>query len=143
MALGGVLACCLPTQTQGAEPENLSLPGHDEHVDPKNWPQHAEVAQIRPVSDDSRSWILPFALLVLAIVAVPLRILDDQGLPRYRRLHDELLDVREQNARLEREARALERDVEALRTDPHAIERIARDEFGMVREGELVFQFPE
>ncbi len=38
--------------------------------------------------------------------------------------------------------RALEREVDALRTDPEAIERVARDELGMIREGELVFQFP-
>ena len=33
--------------------------------------------------------------------------------------------------------------VEALRTDEAAVERIARDELGMVRPGEILFQFPE
>jgi cell division protein FtsB len=89
------------------------------------------------------SWLLPFGLLVLAIVAVPLRILDEQGLPRYRALKDELREVSAQNDRLEREVRDLLREVEGLENDPVAIERIARDELGMVREGELVFQFPE
>lgn len=88
------------------------------------------------------AWLLPFALLVLAIVAVPLRILDERGLPRYRVLKSELGEVEEANARLEAEVRALEREVEALRSDPEAIERVARDELGMIREGELVFQFP-
>jgi cell division protein FtsB len=89
------------------------------------------------------SWLLPFGLLVLAIVAVPLRILDEQGLPRYRALKDELREVSAQNDRLEREVRDLLREVEGLENDPVAIERIARDELGMVREGELVFQFSE
>jgi cell division protein FtsB len=89
------------------------------------------------------SLLLPFGLLVLAIVAVPLRILDEQGLPRYRALKDELREVSAQNDRLEREVRDLLREVEGLENDPVAIERIARDELGMVREGELVFQFPE
>jgi len=31
--------------------------------------------------------------------------------------------------------------VRALRTDPKAVERVARDELGMIREDELVFQF--
>ena len=91
----------------------------------------------------SLAWLLPFALLVLAIVAVPLRILDAQGLPRYRALSTELSEVKNHNARLRREVRDLEREVRALRTDPAAIERIARDELGMVRPGEMVFQFPE
>ena len=88
------------------------------------------------------AWLLPFALLVLAIVAVPLRILDERGLPRYRVLKAELGEVKEANARLEAEVRALAREVEGLRNDPAAIERVARDELGMIREGELVFQFP-
>lgn len=89
------------------------------------------------------SWLLPFALLVVAIVAVPLRILDAQGLPRYRVLKDELREVEAENERLTRELAHLSREVEALRTDPSALERIARDELGMVRAGELVFQFPD
>ena len=88
------------------------------------------------------AWLLPFALLVMAIVAVPLRILDDRGLPRYRVLKAELGEVAEANERLEAEVRALQRQVEGLRSDPEAIERVARDELGMIREGELVFQFP-
>ncbi|MAT27320.1 MAG: septum formation initiator protein [Sandaracinus sp.] len=82
-------------------------------------------------------------LLVVAIVAVPLRILDEQGLPRYRVLSDELREVDATNQRLEREVRALQREVEALESDPAAIERVARDELGMIRDDELVFQFPE
>ena len=79
---------------------------------------------------------------MLAIIAVPLRILDERGLPRYRVLKTELYEVEAANERLEAEVRALAKEVDALRGDPSAIERVARDELGMVREGELVFQFP-
>ncbi len=89
------------------------------------------------------AWLLPFGLLVMSIVAVPLRILDEQGLPRYRMLKQELADIEAENERLRREVLQLTRDVDRLRDDPLAIERIARDELGMVRDGELIFQFPE
>ena len=89
------------------------------------------------------AWVLPFALLVMAIVAVPLRILDERGLPRYRVLKSELRDVEARNERLRREVRALQREVDGLRTDPAAIEQVARDELGMIRDDEIVFQFPE
>lgn len=89
------------------------------------------------------AWLLPFGVLVLAIVAVPLHLLDDHGLPRYRVLAQELSQIHAENERVEREVTDLSREVEALRKDPLAIERIARDDMGMVREGELVFQFPE
>jgi cell division protein FtsB len=98
---------------------------------------------VRMRDADSPVWLLPFGLLVFAIVAVPLHILDHQGLPRYRLLHAELYRVQENNVRIRREVQSLSREVDHLRTDPRAVELIARDELGMVRSGEIVFQFPK
>lgn len=89
------------------------------------------------------AWMLPFGLLILSIVSVPLSILDDEGLPRYRALKDELAEVERVNERLRRDVEQLDREVDALRHDPEAIERIARDELGMIREDEILFQFPQ
>lgn len=87
--------------------------------------------------------MLPFGLLVLSIVSVPLAILDEEGLPRYRALKGELSEVERVNERLRRDVQQLDREVEALRTDPETIERIARDELGMIRDDEILFQFAE
>ena len=87
-------------------------------------------------------WMLPFGLLVLSIVGVPLSILDDEGLPRYRALKGELAEIRRVNERLRRDVVQLHRAVDGLRDDPLAIERIARDELGMIRDDEILFQFP-
>jgi len=84
---------------------------------------------------------LPVGLLLFAIVFVPLRILEAEGLPRYRLLRGELEQTREANAQLRREVIALQAHVDRLRDDPAAIERLARDELGMLRRDELVFQF--
>jgi cell division protein FtsB len=89
------------------------------------------------------TWLLPLGLLLFAIVFVPLRILEAEGLPRYRALRAELQQTRENNARLRREVVELQQRVVRLREDPEAIERIARDEIGMLRRDELVFQFGE
>lgn len=91
----------------------------------------------------SIAWLLPFGLLVLATVVVPLRMLDEQGLPRYRALRSELRDIRADNERIRREVKQLRGTVDRLRDDPNEIERIARDELGMLRDGELLFQFPQ
>ena len=88
-------------------------------------------------------WMMPFGLLVFSIVFVPMRILDEQGLPRYRALRAELVQVKQKNDHMRRELRDLRRTVDGLRTDPATIERIARDELGMLREGELLFQFSD
>ena len=90
----------------------------------------------------TRAALLPFLLMVMAIMTVPTLVLDEQGLPRYRRLRSEVAELRESNQELVREIAELKSEIEALRTDPSYVERIARDELGMVRDEELVFQFP-
>lgn len=108
-----------------------------------NWTTWGALSRVSVVRSAMRrpAVVLPFALLMLALVAVPLRILDAEGLPRYRALRAELRAVRFSNAATRREVRALKRRVERLRADPSAVERIARDELGMLREGETLFQF--
>lgn len=88
-------------------------------------------------------WLLPFALLTFSVIVVPLRMLDEQGLPRYQALRTELRRVRQSNDRIRSEVAELQRTVEDLRSDPVMIERIARDELGMLREDELLFQFSD
>jgi cell division protein FtsB len=91
----------------------------------------------------SIGWLLPLGLLLFAIVFVPLRILETEGLPRYRALRTELQHTRSTNDRMRREVLDLQQRVKHLRTDPEAIERIARDELGMLRNDEIVFQFSD
>ena len=89
------------------------------------------------------AWLAPFSLLAFAIVFVPMRMLDEAGLPRYRALRAELHRVEQESGRIRRQVRDLERTVDALRADPQAIEKIARDELGMLHEDEILFQFDE
>ena len=86
--------------------------------------------------------LLPFGLMVMAIMTVPTLVLDEQGLPRYRLLREELQELRQSNEELLREIATLKGEIDALRSDPMYVERIARDELGMVRPDEFVFQFP-
>ena len=84
---------------------------------------------------------LPIAMLVLSLVAVPVLVMQPEGLPRLRAMQKELGDVEEENADLRREVTRLRVEVQELRDDPAAVERIARVELGMVRRSEVVFQF--
>jgi cell division protein FtsB len=80
-------------------------------------------------------------MLSLALIAVPILVLEPLGLPRLRALETELEGVEAENAELRRDVDHLRVEVAALRDDPAAVERIARDELGMVRRSEVVFQF--
>ncbi len=86
--------------------------------------------------------LLPFLLMVMAIMTVPTLVLDEQGLPRYRLLRSELEGLRHSNEDLVREIARLKTEIASLRSDTNYVERIARDELGMVRPEEFVFQFP-
>lgn len=87
------------------------------------------------------AWLLPMGLLVLAMTLVPLQMLDEQGLPRARSLQEEKRALKQRNLELRATTRRLHREVRELRSDPDAIERLARQELGLVRKGDLVIQF--
>jgi len=84
---------------------------------------------------------LPIAMMLLAVIAVPLLVLEPEGLPRLHGLERELDDVTTENQELRRSIERLRIEVRHLREDPTAVERIARSELGMVRKNEIVFQF--
>lgn len=85
---------------------------------------------------------LPIAILAVAAIGAPALILAPDGLPRLRSLESELQQVRAENADVTEKIRQLQRQVQNLKEDPKAVERIARDELGLVRNTEVVFQFP-
>jgi cell division protein FtsB len=86
--------------------------------------------------------ILPIGILGTAIIGVPVMMLAPEGLPRLRSLSKELAQVESENAELRQQIQHLRGKVRHLREDPVAVERIARDELGLVRTSEVVFQFP-
>ncbi len=84
---------------------------------------------------------LPIAILTVAATSVPVMILRPEGLARMRSLQRELDQAHEENAQLTREVDGLRAEVQGLRDDPKAVEKIARDELGLIRKSEIVFQF--
>src|SRR6185436_6182402 len=81
--------------------------------------------------------VLPLSILTMAAVGVPVMMLAPEGLPRLRSLSKELTQVEAENADLKQRIQHLRSEVEHLRQDPVAIERIARDELGLVRTSEV------
>jgi cell division protein FtsB len=84
---------------------------------------------------------LPLAVLAVSLVAVPVLVLEPRGMPRMRALETELKGVETENAELRRDVAHLRIEVKELRENPKAVERIAREQLGLVRKSEIVFQF--
>jgi cell division protein FtsB len=65
------------------------------------------------------------------------------GFRRYWRLKRDVETLEARNARLLQDNARLRREVNALRDDVRVLERVAREELGYTRPGELVFDLEE
>lgn len=86
-----------------------------------------------------RSWGLRLYLGGLALLAL-VSAVDSNGLRKANRLAAEAERVEAENRRLADENARLTREVRALRSDPAAMERAAREDLGLVRPGERVYR---
>jgi cell division protein FtsB len=80
-------------------------------------------------------------LLLLGMMG--LTIWGDQGLITVQRKQQETLRMAREIEILEQENARLSHEIQRLRVDMVYLEKIAREEIGLVRAGELVFEFVE
>lgn len=78
---------------------------------------------------------------VLVLASVLLIVWSPNGLLHLRQLHLEHQELTQKNLVLERENYQLYQEIILLHNDTATIERLARQELGLVKEGELVIQF--
>jgi cell division protein FtsB len=83
--------------------------------------------------------ILGLALLALLVHDV----FGPHGFIAMRRTQKEIEQIREQIGKVNDENKTLSEQVSALKSDPKAIERIAREEMGLARPGEMIFKLPD
>ncbi len=93
---------------------------------PSFWSRHART-------------ILGLAIFLLAIHDV----FGSHGLLAMRRTQKQIQDLHGEIDRLNKENTNLSGEVQALRSDPKAVERIAREEMGLARPGEMIFKIPD
>ena len=75
---------------------------------------------------------------MLALGYIPYHLYARSGFARTIELGRDLRSLRARNALLAAEIERLAREADGLRTDPAALERVARAELGWVRPGEIV-----
>lgn len=83
---------------------------------------------------------LKLAVLLLVALAVA-SLVGNRGVVRLYRMHQTKVALEREIAQLTANNAALADEVRALRSDPGRVEAIAREELGLVKPGELVFEF--
>jgi cell division protein FtsB len=83
------------------------------------------------------------ALLLVCVALVVHEIYGEHGYLALRREKKEYDSLRQEVRRLQDENQQLEKRIEGLKSDPKAIERVARDQMHMARPGERIYTLPE
>jgi len=84
---------------------------------------------------------LLFLALFLFLILGFFAFFGDKGVLHLLRLQRELVRIKEVNVKIEEENRKLREEVRRLQHEKRYIEEIARKELGMVKEGEIIYQF--
>ena len=84
----------------------------------------------------------PVLLGLLVLVLVVHDIFGTHGYLAMRRTQQEIKKVNADLDQLNKENLQLEQEVKELKTDPHKIEKIARDELGLAKPGEVIIKIP-
>ena len=103
--------------------------------------------QIREISpSEAGAYFRKHARQILGIVLFAMLVHDvfgTHGFIAMRRTQKEIEQIREQIGKVNDENKALAEEVNSLKTDPKSIERIAREEMGLARPGEMIFKLPD
>jgi cell division protein FtsL len=83
------------------------------------------------------------ALGLLVAVMIVHDVFGTHGFLAMRRTQSEIKKVQANLDKLGRENAALEQEVKDLKSDPRLIEKIARDDLGLARPGEVIIRIPQ
>lgn len=114
-----------------AKPPNVAAPDRAGNQEPARFSE-----QLGTFVRRNLNWFLGAALALLLLQDV----FGTHGLIAMRRSRQEAARVQKEIDRLSEENRKMEERVKELKSDPEAIERIAREEMGLARPGEYIFK---
>jgi len=78
--------------------------------------------------------------LVLIAAMVLAAVFSDKGFMNVYDFTEELDYLKKSNTVLAKENATLQKDIDALKSDPYAVEMLARDKLNLVKPGETVYQ---
>ncbi len=79
-------------------------------------------------------------ILILAVVLATYLLFDNKGVIARVRLESQKKELEQKILQAEAETKALQAQIKALEGDKKTIEKIAREKYGMARDGETVYR---
>ena len=89
---------------------------------------------------------LKAVVLLASVVTVVFFIsfmFSDRGLPELQHARTRVAALRSDIARLQRENERLRAEIDSVKRSSYAVERIAREDLGLARKGEVVYMLPK
>ena len=87
--------------------------------------------------------VLMLFTALLGLILVALAVFGNNGIITYTQLHQNYHEMELRVEELNRENKRLAEEISGLRNDPFIIERIAREDLGMVKPGEVLYLVPQ
>lgn len=84
-------------------------------------------------------WLLSAVLTVVFVVSF---VFSDRGIAELQHARTRVTNLKADIARLEQENARLRAEIESVRRSSYAVERIAREDLGMSKRGEVVYMLP-
>lgn len=95
----------------------------------------------RHLKSEMKKKRLLLLVLISLLILGTLTFFGENGILHLFRLQKEFARIKDKNFKLEEENQKLKEEVKRLQSDKRYIEEIARKELGMVKEGEIIYQF--
>jgi len=102
-----------------------------------------EAPAARPEGRHVRPASYVLVSLLLSALFFGIFLVSDRGLLMVRRQRQQLAKARAEVAELEAGNKKLETEVAALKSDPRAVEKVAREQLNLVKPGEIVLVLPD
>ena len=94
------------------------------------------------VSEIKKRNLIFFTIILLSFVYLFISILfGDMGLLKYRELHKTKARLENQIKDINKENEQLKTQIDSLKKDPFSLEKHAREEFGLAKPDEYIFQY--
>lgn len=94
------------------------------------------------LSEANRKKVLIYSMIIVAVIGI-WSVFGPYGALKYYRVARELNEVLTQNENLREANNNLQQEIHQLKKDPIHLEKVARQQFGLIKKNEVIYEFPE